>query len=455
MTAKHKNITRSSLWALESLAGSGNFQLGIPDTILFKDGAPQAWLFTSKSGEVLKKRSLRKSSVKERFTRLFTSNPNNPQQRMATVRFMDGTVRVLGRDLFKEMMMKFPATEPGIMSVQCYLQGKGTAGTVYRNSYRVVNDKGLIVTGTSSFTTLTASQAAAPLTTWSERDIKLEKCNASAINLALDKVTLGLVRFLEAEQDRPTRILHLQCDYVVDPAGRIWLTWIGDTTIAVADAAQDLRLANVALEGPRGRGEFLGPQTALAMQREFGGPPAPVKKTRHSSSDRLHDGVGEEDISEAIDRAAEVMELPRFSVGAGGSGGIADALSRADATKEASAREGKLSLTTSSASSIAFVQKQNVGTRGEATALSTMTVGVRTGEASEARNGSSARGDRKGYPSSFACAGDYCRIRVLVRYCVCVVHLCVWGGGYALFTFFEVGDIVFSAHNVNLVGSGM
>lgn len=425
---KRENITRSSVWAMENLVGNGKLRLGIPDTILFKDGAPHAWLFTSKTGDVLKKRSLRKSSITERFTRLFSTNPNNPQQRLATVRFLDGTVRNLGKEAFKEMMSKFLATEQGIMSLQCYIQGQGTAGTVYRNSYRVVNDKGRVVTGTTLFTTLAREQSVAPSCSWDERKIKGEKCNASNITMALDAVTQGIVRYLEAEQTRPTRILQLQCDYVVDAAGQIWLTWIGETTAAVSDAAQDLRLANVALEGPRGRGEFLGPQTALAMQKDFGGPPAPVRKTRHRSGataaattvSRGGGELGEEEIfSAAIDRAAEVIELPRGAVGTGGSGGIADALSRVEeAQKEAVASVDQSSVMGSSSSSaLGVVRGHNAGSPGSIkNMLSTMTVGVRTGEASDSRRtGSGAPGENKWFPSSFACAGDYCAIRVLVR----------------------------------------
>eukprot|EP00752_Nemacystus_decipiens_P011149 g9905.t1 len=345
----------------------------------------------------------------------------------ATVRFMDGTVRNLGRDAFKEMMNKFPATEPGIMSIQCYMQGKGASGTVYRNSYRVVNDKGLAVTGTSSFTTLPPGKtaAAAPSSTWSEREIKLEKCLASSINKALDAVTLSVVRYLEAEQAKPTRILSLQCDYVVDAASQIWLTWIGDTTIATADAARDLRLANVALEGPRGRGEFLGPQNALDMQREFGGPPGPTRKTRRRGDDPAATAAANQavDIGKAVDRAAEVIELPRGAVGAGGSGGIADLLSRVETAKTAAegglpAADPSSALVTrpSSSTTLTTVREQSNNTEaaGRATTMSTMTVGVRNGDAWGLRGGGGMAPGEKRFPSSFACAGDYCTIRVLV-----------------------------------------
>ncbi|CBN77180.1 Response receiver [Ectocarpus siliculosus] len=423
-TSTRENITHSPSWAMENLVGNANLRLGIPDTILFRDGAPHVWLFTSKTGDVLNKRSLRKSSIKERFTRLFATNPNNPHQRIATVRFMDGTVRNLGREAFKEMMSKFPATEPGIVSIQCYMQGKGASGTVYRNSYRVVNDKGLAVTGTSSFTTLAADQTAAtPSCTWSEREIKLEKCLASSINKALDAVTLGIVRYIEAEQDKPTRILGLMCDYVVDAASQIWLTWMGETTTAVADAARDLRLANVAMEGPRGRGEFLGPQNALDMQREFGGPPGPTRKARRrvDCPPAGAASTGEEaDLGEAVDRAAEVIELPCEKFGAGGSGGIANVLSRAKAAKHGAmvslpgaGTSSSVVAGSSSSPSLAGMREQNVDATMRATTLSTMTVGVKTGEAWEAKGSGGRSLGEKRFPSSFACAGDYCTIRVL------------------------------------------
>lgn len=435
-TKKNDDVMHSPQWAMGSLAGGGALRLGIPDTILIKDGAPQSWLFTSKSGAVLKKRLLRRSSIKDRFTRLFASNPNNPQKRVATLRFMDGTVRNIDQDSFAQMMDKFPAMEEGIMSIQCYVQGKGASGTVYRNTYRVVNDKGLIVSETSSFTTLNIHHAAeVPTCSWTEHEIKLEKCNAPSINKALGKVTQDVVRYIEAEQDRPTRILHMQCDYVVDDAGQIWLTWIKDTTLAVGEAAQDLRLANVKFEGPRGRGEFLGSQNALAMQqRELAGLRATSEKMKNClrngptvAAATLSAEKYAKSISETIDTAAEITELPRRVVGAGGAGGIADALSRAEAAKKAASSPSLGTLSSpprGSLSSLALVaigDQEEAFKRSQATSLpvlSTMTVGVGAGEAAgEGRSSSRcvARKSRKRYLRSFACAGDYCSIRVLVR----------------------------------------
>lgn len=427
---KYGDVIRSPQWAMGSLAGGGALRLGIPDTILIKDGAPLSWLFTSKSGAVLKKRLLRRSSIKDRFTRLFASNPNNPQKRVATLRLMDGMVRNIDQDFFAQIMEKFPAMDEGIMSIQCYVQSKGASGTVYRNTYRVVNDKGLIVSKTSSFTTLNIHHGAeAPTCSWTDREIKLEKCNAASIKKALDRVTQDVVRYIEAEQDRPTRILHMQCDYVVDDAGRIWLTWIKDTSLAVGEAAQDLRLANVKLEGPRGRGDFLGSQNALAMQqRELAGLPATSEKMKNRRRTGLSAAAGTlspesyaKYISESIDTAAEITELPRGTVGNGGGGGIADALSRTEAAKKAVYLSSPPRGSSSSLALAGIRDHEEAFKRSQARSLpvlSTMTVGVGAGEAAgEGRNSGHCvdRKSRKRYLRSLACAGDYCSIKVLVR----------------------------------------
>ncbi|CAM9193873.1 unnamed protein product, partial [Choristocarpus tenellus] len=411
MTAKRDNTVRSPVWVLAhvvSPSGHQQLRLGIPDTVLFQDGAVQAWLFTSKTGEVLAKRSVRKAAVKERFTRLSSTNPNNPQRRVATVRFGDGTVRNLGQASFKEMMQKFPPAEPGILAIQCYIQSKGLGGTVYRNSYTVVNDKGLVVTSTSSFTTLHSNQFDLPISSWSNSDVNLVKSNAVRINVALDSVTQSIVKFLEAGQKAPTRILHMDCDYVIDEAGQIWLVWVGDTTIALGDAAQDLRLADVRKEGLYGRGTFLGREVALAMHRDMGGPPTPAQKGRVATSFASDAFNGRQRVtSKAIDRAAEVVELPR-GAGVGGVGGIVDAISHAALME----KENDTTLRGRNFSASSAL----VGLGGDSGAIkascSTMAVGMRDAEAAANESRGRAPGG-KHYPSSFSCMGDFCAVRVL------------------------------------------
>ncbi|CAM9154605.1 unnamed protein product [Discosporangium mesarthrocarpum] len=394
--------------------GDQRLRLGIPDTILFHDGVVQVWLFTSKTGEVLAKRAVRKAAVKERFLRLSLANPNNLHMRVAMVRFGDGIVRNLGHASFKEMMQKFPPPEPGIMSLQCYIQSKGQGGTVYRNSYSVVNDKGLVVTSTNTFTTVHPDQADLPVSTWSNREIKPIKSSAVRINVALDAVTCSIVRFLEQGQKIPTRVLHLECDYVIDEGGQIWLVWTGESTIAVRDAAQDLRLADVRSEGLYGRGSFLGREAALATHSEMGAPPVFTHKGRRTAAvDTTSSKLRE--TSKAIDLAAGAVELPRGVTGEG-PGGIVDAISRAEQREQEGVlvahRADRGIQEAGMGAGTGGMLKAATASRTVEAPRSTMTVGMRVSEAVA----NEARGRAPGgkyYPSSFSCMGDYCAVRVL------------------------------------------
>lgn len=372
MTVSTKQeILRSSYWAVSGLASGGNLRIGIPDTILFNNGAPQAWLFTSKAGVVLKKRCLRKSSICDRFMRLFASNLHNPHGRVATVRFGDGTVCCLGPTSFDEMMTKFPATDPGVLSVQCYIQGRGNTGTVYRNSYRAANDRRPATTSTSSFTTFKADTSDNSVCTWNGNELYLERSRASGVNAVLDAVTRTVVRHLEAEANT-TRILSVTCDYILDAAGQIWLTWIGESTVASVDAFRRHRCRRSAL-------------------------------TSRHPEDFDHKFAG---ATSAVDRAAEVVELPRGELGCG-AGGIKDTLSRSRSAEGLTSRPIQKTKATSAAS---VAQTEQAAPKH---LHSTMVVGVRASEAATLEARGRAPGG-KDYPSSFSCAGDYCAIRVLV-----------------------------------------
>ena len=58
----------------------------IPDTVLIKDGAPYRWLFTSRAGEVVRKRALDLVAVRDRFAKIALVHRNNEQRLVATLR---------------------------------------------------------------------------------------------------------------------------------------------------------------------------------------------------------------------------------------------------------------------------------------------------------------------------------------------------------------------------------
>jgi hypothetical protein len=103
---------------------------------------------------------------------LESSRPeDNPLRRAAVLRFSEGVVKLIDEQTFHGLMQNWPPREAGLEAlqvnlnlnfslelicngnlgalclrcdVQVYLPSAGSAGTMYRNSYRIVNDKVLL-----------------------------------------------------------------------------------------------------------------------------------------------------------------------------------------------------------------------------------------------------------------------------------------------------------------------
>ena len=104
-----------------------------------------------------------------------------------------------------------------------------------------MNDKGRTATTTHSFVTIPPEQAANGNV--SVPEAVLSRSKAARLNQTLDAATRTVVRYLEASHR--CRILAVQVDYLVDSESQLWLSWIGDATVAVGDAALDLSLAGM------------------------------------------------------------------------------------------------------------------------------------------------------------------------------------------------------------------
>ena len=152
---------KASPWAVKGLftGAATKCNAAILDTILL-EGDP-TWLFTSKNGAISKKRGVSGAAVRERFLRLSSAFEEaiNPQRRTALLRFADGSLKIVDEDAFVAMMASWPPRETGVQALQAYVPSAGAAGTVYRNSYRVVSDKGRTATQTHSFTTIGVADA--------------------------------------------------------------------------------------------------------------------------------------------------------------------------------------------------------------------------------------------------------------------------------------------------------
>ncbi|KAH8051887.1 hypothetical protein JL721_11031 [Aureococcus anophagefferens] len=192
----------------------------IADTLLRDDKEDGKWLFTSKKGEVQRKRTVVAANVRERFTRLGLAISGNVDGYVCTVRYDDGRSQFLGQEAFGKMIGSWPPSDPSILAAQCFV-----AGTVYRNTYERVGDEGRIKTATVVINT-TPDDSAFSGTSAKYPVRAYGKSRATRLNETLDAATLSIVGYVERTQR--VKVKQVYADYVIDDQNQLWLCWLGD-----------------------------------------------------------------------------------------------------------------------------------------------------------------------------------------------------------------------------------
>ena len=214
----------------------------VADTLV-KDDEDGRWLFTSKRGEVQRKKrtspAQQAKMIQERFVRLGLMGDGNPEGFVCCVRRADGGFKFLGERGFAKLGGALPA-EPDVVGIQAYVHGN-----YYRNAYERPQGTGRIKTATvvvptrpddSKFSQHGADGPAFVDGPDGEKCINVPgkrlraygKSRATTLNETLDAATRSLVRFLEKTQH--CRVAKLTADYVVDGRNQLWLVWLGDCT---------------------------------------------------------------------------------------------------------------------------------------------------------------------------------------------------------------------------------
>ena len=117
----------------------------VADTLV-KDDEDGRWLFTSKRGEVQRKKrtspAQQAKMIQERFVRLGLMGEGNPDGFVCCVRRADGGFKFLGERGFAKLGGALPA-EPDVVGIQAYVHGN-----YYRNAYERPQGAGRIKTAT-------------------------------------------------------------------------------------------------------------------------------------------------------------------------------------------------------------------------------------------------------------------------------------------------------------------
>ena len=135
-------MSKSALWVWQTLwrpEQQTKLQLRIADTILFKRGTIDKWIFTSKKGEVLKKGadSTVRKQIHARFVHL-SKNDANAREYVAEIHNSDGSSQVLDKAAW-DMFMK-NASFLNVSSIQSFIMPKGGYGSSFRTTYKLQAD---------------------------------------------------------------------------------------------------------------------------------------------------------------------------------------------------------------------------------------------------------------------------------------------------------------------------
>ena len=357
---------RTPSWLFDCLwlggEGTGRCRLLIPDTVLVEHGNFSRWVFTSRNGEVVKKRSLDPGLVADRFVKLSLDDLHNTRRLAAVSRGEDGAVAFV-----QEADLLAFLRSPSGVAVQAFVHAKGGNDTVYRNDYRVANDKGKIITSTNKLVQWGAAQEGAMAVN------PMVRSTAARLNDELDEVTRYVVRFVESQ--KKCRVARMSVDYVIDSDGQPWFTWVPLLQTLSGEAAMDLRYADLGdTEGGAAAAGGRGPR-----KRRGGRSPSP---TRPKSRGGGLDDDGGADHLKALDY--QISAASRNLDAAAGSGGALDDLSM---------------------STVGTVSSTTLPRRTERDKDQEFSLRAADGAAGRAPA-------ERGMPTPYKCHGDYCQVAV-------------------------------------------
>lgn len=178
--------------------------------IVIQEGLVNRWLFTGPSGHVMKKRNVDLNEVRATFPDLALSNPSNTAGFVAVARTPDGSVRLLDQEEFVAFGKQFETNVLTLQAVQAYIHANGGQGSVYRNTYSIVNDKGRILYSTYKLPGV-FYKAAALGPDFSVAPVRSKEMR---VNDLLASVTLTIVRYLETYSH--VRVLNITLEYIME-----------------------------------------------------------------------------------------------------------------------------------------------------------------------------------------------------------------------------------------------
>ena len=233
-------------------------RFNVPDTVLFDNGVLDKYVFTNRTGVVVKKRTVSQEMVIEKFAKIASASALNHQCRSCVVRYRDGSSGVLDAEAFSDFMEVWPPSDPSIVAVQSYIQGRGKEGMVFRSTYNVVNSSGRVSIQHSSFLSLPKGCEEEPTVKvpGSGDSLTLSVSKGASTNETFSTILKAAIS--QIEKIRKCKIICISADFMIDANDQVWLLWLDNIKFVTGEMAKDLAGLNVGIYNePDMRGSWL------------------------------------------------------------------------------------------------------------------------------------------------------------------------------------------------------
>jgi hypothetical protein len=266
---------------------------------------------------VLKKRSVDKNSLRDRWVRIAEQNGTNV---IAIIRQKGNILKFLNNDAWETFTDNMKVPDDSILSIHCFVKSK--KHTIYRNNFEVKDRTGRYVTTTYCYSYSVDDEDPETVTVFHEDAAKAYECKAGNICAIMDLATNTVVKYVEAMLG--VKVLSLSVDYVIDSKSQLWMLWTSDAKVLVSGVVLADAVSSLPSGDRRGRMGWAGPKYFEAENEEKsrqakeggGGKDKPVENISFADSGPLRLDVGL--ASSQINSASNVVDEHAREISAGG-----------------------------------------------------------------------------------------------------------------------------------------
>ena len=235
-------------------------------------GLPARWYITGKTGEVVKKRTVDRNAISQRWNRI-SQQSNSPI--IAVLRQQGGLYKFLNIEAWEVFLDDFMTPDSSIISLHCFVKGNQTS--FFRNRFELKDMLSRFVTSTHSFTyVLDYSQEVNVIR---DSDCQLVEIKAASLRNIMDLATHTVIRYLELILS--IKVLSLNIDYIIDSKSQLWMLWSGPASFVRNSNLTEVRIPGLPSGDVSGRMSWAGAQ--YASSGDLKRPGSSVNLTKKSS----------------------------------------------------------------------------------------------------------------------------------------------------------------------------